>query len=164
MTEQDGAMEGSTTQEETFPTLSIPWAAITISEWAVLGHWGQRRLWETLYPAIVAAVNISSIRSLPIPCNVFTEVHLHNRARWSAKTKRYSNYAKKGDPQNRLVAIDKVIIDSLTEPRGRKTRGLGLLPDDSSKYVTLMVPDMYLGAPDDKTVLTFKPREHGTTN
>lgn len=144
--------------EEQYPMLVIPWAPVLLNEWAALGPWGRARLCESLYPVIAAVVSASSIKSVPVPCEIYSTVYLHGRARWSSKAKKWNKYAKIGDAQNRLTALDKVIIDSLTEPRGRKKRGVGLIPDDSPKYLTLMVPEVILNAPDDKTVLVFKPR------
>lgn len=59
------------------------------------------------------------------------------------------------DPQNYVFPLDKLIIDKLTEPKGNKWRGFGLLVDDSDRFLYLMRPDVEYKAPQEAIVMHF---------
>lgn len=139
--------------------LKIGWAPPTLGEWNRLGRWGQSRLKKDIYPLIERDVRASGIEKVPWPAIVYAHIYRKAGQRWDAKRKRFVSYHRKSDPANLHTLLNKCIIDALTEPRGRKWRGLRLIPDDSERYLTVMEPKEHLRADEDATVLIFRPRE-----
>lgn len=143
-----------------FPQLDIPWVPMRLTEWNAMGHWGQSALIKAWAPIIQSiATRQFGTQTILVPVNLSFNIYIKSGQRWDYVRKRYKSHSKAGDAQNRVTAIDKVIVDSLTQPRGRKKRGAGILVDDSPKYLTIMEPVVHLNAPGDLTVVSFEARE-----
>ena len=44
----------------------------------------------------------------------------------------------RGDEPNLVTAFDKIILDTLTSPKGNKKRGMGVIVDDSPEYMKML--------------------------
>ena len=136
--------------EATYPRITIYMKIPTVNEWDRKGkiHWGYQSEWKKrAYKHIFAAVKIAGLEKIETPCIIQPVVYKRHRA--------------EPDPNNYTTPINKMFVDALTEPKTSKTRGLGLLPDDTADYVTHADPIIHLGAERDKVVLIFKPRGGG---
>jgi len=129
-------------------TLTIPWIPPTGNVWESAGRWGRARYKKVALTAVVVAVSRVRLGPIPTPCTIEIDIYKSKKG------------AKCGDPSAYYQPVDKCFLDALTKPRGNKKYGLGLLEDDSRKYIKAITRlDVHLRAPRAKTVLTFTPVE-----
>ena len=88
-------------------------------------HWAVRKKRQE---EVMAAVDYSAPRPLP---------SYNGRVRLSI-TRQWGKRGRAFDPDN-LVASCKMLIDCLKEPKGRSKYGLGIIKDDSSADIELLV-------------------------
>ena len=111
--------------------LFIAWVPPSVNKWVPM-HWHKKiRVIQEADYAVKEAVKKAGIKKLPYPCKIYTDV--------------YKFKGKVCDAHNLVTPLDKCVIDALTEPQGRKSRGLGLIPDDSPDYVEVQTPVVHIG-------------------
>ena len=88
-------------------------------------HWAGRKKRQE---EVMAAVDYSAPRPLP---KYNGKVRLSITRQWGKRGRAF-------DPDN-LVASCKMLIDCLKEPKGRSKYGLGIIKDDSSADIELLV-------------------------
>jgi len=133
--------------------LHIPWAPPSVNVWQRMNHWKRKDMKDTAYLAVVCAVVEAGVQgmSVPTPCDIHVTIE---------KT----GYTREYDPQNFVTPVDKLFLDALTQVKGRKRRGLGLLPDDSVDHIRLFSPTVEWGHKKSRTILWFRPSPKGAVH
>lgn len=125
-----------------YKQLDIPHIPPSMNVWERWSWHRRQSAKEEAYKAVCVAAASAGIERLKTPVFIRVEV--------------YKKRGRRGDATNLIGPIDKLYIDAITEPRGRKRRGLGLIPDDTPEYLDgIGNPVVHLRAPENHTVLTF---------
>jgi len=133
--------------------LEIPWAPPSVNIWMNMNRWKRSDMKDIAYLAVVCAVAGAGVQGqeVPTPCDIHVTIQK-------------SGHARQYDAQNYVTTVDKLFLDALTRARGRKRRGLGILPDDSIEYIRLFLPTVEWGHAKNRTILSFRPQPKGAGN